>query len=113
MNPFKDVFKDCDHKFTQPLSRTHIFMTQSIFNKRRSVAGYRPQNFTNYLSEIKLRIQFLANFPWIFFSFFAYDETVTTSSRIIFAFTIFVLFIFNVLMVRKEELFIEESPKLQ
>ena len=53
MNSFKDVFKDCDRKFTQPLSRAHIFITQSLFNEHALVAGDRSQNFTNYVSEIK------------------------------------------------------------
>ena len=43
---------------------------------------------------------------------FAYDETVTFPSRLIFAFAIFALHISNMLMVQKEELFIK-SPKLQ
>ena len=41
MNPFKDAFKDCDLKFTQPQSRAHIFITQNLFNERLSVAGYK------------------------------------------------------------------------
>ena len=43
---------------------------------------------------------------------FAYAETVTISSRLIFPFAISVLDLSNVLMVRKEELFIK-LPKLQ
>ena len=39
MNPFKDVFKDCDRKFTQPQSRGHNFITQNLFNERLLVAG--------------------------------------------------------------------------
>ena len=56
-----------------------------------------------------MRIQLLANIRW---TFFAYDETVTTPSRLIFTFAIFALHICNILMVQKEELFIK-SPKLQ
>ena len=41
MNPFKDVFKDCECKLTPPQSRAHIFITQSLFNERLSVAGYK------------------------------------------------------------------------
>ena len=44
--------------------------------------------------------------------FFAYYKTATIPSRLIFAFAIFALYIFNMLMVQKEELFIK-SPKLQ
>ena len=44
--------------------------------------------------------------------FFAYDETVTIPSRLIFAFAMFALHISNMLIVWKEELFIK-SPKLQ
>ena len=44
--------------------------------------------------------------------FFPYDETVTITSRLIFAFAIFALHISNILMVQNEELFIK-SPKLQ
>ena len=39
MNPFKDVFKDCDRKFTQSQSRGHNFITQNLFNERLLVAG--------------------------------------------------------------------------
>ena len=42
---------------------------------------------------------------------FAYDETVTIPSRLIFTFAIFALHIYT-LIVQKEELFIK-SPKLQ
>ena len=44
--------------------------------------------------------------------FFAYDETVTIPSRFIFTFAIFALHTCNMLMERKEELFIT-LPKLQ
>ena len=47
-----------------------------------------------------------------FFFIFAYDQTVTISSRLIFAFAIFALFNSTVLMVWKEELFMI-SPKFQ
>ena len=54
-----------------------------------------------------------SKFSQIFPGFiFAYDVIVTILSRLIFAFAISVLLTFNVLMVRKEELFIK-SPKLQ
>ena len=68
--PFKDVFKDCNSKFTLSISRTHIFITQSLFNERLSVAGYSLQTLLITFGEKKLRIQVLANFLR---TFFAYD----------------------------------------
>ena len=104
MNPFKDVFKDCDRKFTQSQSRAHIFITQNLFNERLSVAGYKLP-FGDKIRGSKF---------WQIFRGFilAYDETATILSQLIFAFAKTVLLISNVLMMRKEELFIK-SPKLQ
>ena len=39
MNTFKDAFKDCGRKFTQPESRGHNFITQNLFNECLLVAG--------------------------------------------------------------------------
>ena len=109
--PFKDVFKDCDCKLTQSISRTHIFITQSLFDERLSVAGYSLQLLLITFRRKTLRIQVLVNFPWTFF-FFAYDETVTIPSRLNFDFALFALHISNMLIVQKEEQFIK-SPKFQ
>ena len=104
MNPFKDVFKDCEPKFTGPQSRAHIFIPQNLFNERLSVAGYKLP-FGDKICGSK--------FLQIFRGFIlAYDETVTILNRLIFGLAKSVLLISNVLMVRKEELFIK-SPKLQ
>ena len=103
--PFKDVFKECDRKFTQSISRTHIFITQSLFNERRSVADYSFQTLLITFWGKNLWIQVLANFPLD--SFFTYDETVTIPSR-----PIFELYISNMLIVKKEEALIK-LPKLQ
>ena len=77
----------------------------------------RPQIHTEHM--FSLQEAFLMNadpsfgkFSVNFFFIFAYDQTVTISSRLIFAFAIFALFISTVLMVWKEELFMI-SPKFQ
>ena len=78
MNPFKDIFKDCDRIFTQPQSRAHIFITQKLFNERLSVASYKLP-FGGKICGSK--------FWQIFCGFIlAYYETVTFLSRLIFAF---------------------------
>ena len=102
--PFKDV------QFAQSISGTHVFITQSHFNERLSVAGSSHQTLLIAFRRKNLRIQVSANILWTFF--FAYDETVTIPSRLIFAFAIFALHISNMLMVQKEELSIK-SPKLR
>ena len=56
-----------------------------------------------------LRIQVLADFPWIYFCLWCNCNYFDSTQ---FAFAMSVLLIFNVLMVRKEEFFIK-SPKLQ
>ena len=109
---FKDVFKDCDCKFTQSISGTHIFITQSLFN----------QPFFSQLQVIVFKLCPLlfgekicgSKFCQIIrrLLLFAYDETVTIPSRLIFTFAIFTLHICNMLLVQKEELFIK-SPRLQ
>ena len=69
MNPFKNVFKDCDCKFTHSKSRAHIFITQNLFNEHLSVAGYKLP-FGDKICGSK--------FWQIFWGFvLAYDETVT------------------------------------
>ena len=78
----------------------HIFSLHKAFLMNAS-----QLQLENYNSENK--------FWQIFCGYiFAYDETVTILSRLIFAFARSVLLISNVLMARKEELFIK-SPKLQ
>ena len=101
--PFKDAFKDCDCKLTQSISRTHIFITQSLFDERLSVAGYSLQLLLITFRRKTLRFQVF---------FFAYDETVTIPSRLNFDFAIFALHISTMLIVQKEEQFIK-SPKFQ
>ena len=101
--PFKDVFKDYDRKFTQSISRTCIFITQRLFNERFLVGGYSLQ--TSLICGSK--------FWQIFYGyFFPYDETLTIPSQLIFAFALLILLICNMLMVQKEELLIK-SPKLE
>ena len=78
MNPFKEVLKDCNRKFTQPPSRAHFFITQNLFNERLSVAGYKL-TFGDKIFEST----FWQIFRWFIF---AYDETVTILNRLIFAF---------------------------
>ena len=103
MNRFKDVLRFAtanspNHKVE------HIFITQKLFNERLSFARYKSP-FGDKI--------FGSKFWQIFRGFIlAYDETVTILSRLIFAFATSVLFISNVLMVRKEVLIIK-SPKLQ
>ena len=87
MIPFKDNFKDCDSKFTQAQSRAHIFITQNLFNERFSVAGYKLP-FGEKICGSKFRQLFRGYF-------FAYDETVTILSPLIFAFAKSVLLISN------------------
>ena len=107
--PFKDVFKDRNRKFTLSISRTYIFITQSLFNERLSVAGYTLQTLLTTFQRKDLRIQVSANIPWIIFCLW---WNCNYSERLIFVFAIFALHISNMLMVQKEELFIK-SPKLQ
>ena len=85
--------------FTQPQSRAYIFITQNLFNERLSVASYKLP-FGDKTCGSKF---------WKIFRGFilAYDQTVTILSRLTFVFAESVLLISNVLMVRKEELFIK------
>ena len=65
--PFKEVFKDCDRKFTQSISGTHVFITQSLCNERLSVSGYSVQTLPITFRRKNLRMQVLANILWTFF----------------------------------------------
>ena len=67
------------------MNRTYIFITQSPFHERFSVAGYSLQTSLITFWGKNLRIQVLVNFPWIFF---ADDETLTILSQLILAFAI-------------------------
>ena len=82
-------------------------ITQNLFNERQL-------QVTNYLSEIKFADLSFGKFCMDLHEILQnlHDETVTILSRLIFAFAKSVLLISNVLMVRKEVLFIK-SPKLQ
>ena len=72
-----------------------------------SVAEYRPQNFTNYLSDVKFADP---SFGKLFVNLFSL--MVNNFEWTYFRFCDFVPLISNMLMVGKEELFIK-SPKLQ
>ena len=98
MNPFKDVLKGYDYKFTQNLSKTYFHCTKPHV----SVARYRLQNFY----KLPCRNTICGFKCWqIFRVFFFYGETIIISSGLIFAFAKFALLISNVLMVMKEESF--------
>ena len=96
MNPFKDAFKDCTRKFTQPLSRTPV-------SCRLEVSKLYKLPFRNTICGSK--------FWQIFRVFiFAYDETLSLVSQIFLAFAISALLISNVLMELKEEPFMTKIP---
>ena len=65
--PFKGVFKDCDRKFTQSISRTHIFIIQILFNERLSITNYSLQTLLITFWRKNLRIQVSGNNLWTFF----------------------------------------------
>ena len=77
---------NCDRKFTQLISVANIFITDSLFNERLSVAGYSLQTLLITFRRKNLRIQVLANIPW---NFGKYSESTH------FRFCIFALHISN------------------
>ena len=102
MNPFKYALKVCDRKFTRPLSRRHIFITQSLYYEHLSVAGLKTWKlpFGDTICGYKFW-QIVREF------IFDCDEIVIILSRRFFAFAKLVLLVSNALVVGKEELFIK------
>ena len=79
---------NCDRKFTQLISRTNIFITESLFNERLSVEGYSLQTLLITFRRKNLWIQVLANIP----------------SRLIFGFAyLHYIYLISILMMQKED----------